>query len=70
MLGSKSDGISLHGGETNDFLVFCVVVLLQKVRAHLPEFQAFRDCGNALNIMLSLFRRSDKKWGLSDAQDR
>ncbi|CAK0827746.1 unnamed protein product [Prorocentrum cordatum] len=70
MLNTKSEGISLHGGETNDFLVFCAEVLVHEVRDPLPDFETAKDCGNALCNMLSLFRRSDKKWGIPEAQDR
>ena len=58
------------GGETNDFLVFCVEVLLPRVRAKLLLADELTRCGTALCRMLRLFRRSDKMWTMVEAQDR
>ena len=62
MVGNKAEALSTHGGESNDFLDFCVEHLLGSVR-DLPSRGSFVRCGAAVCKMLELFRLGGKMWG-------
>ena len=70
MLGeTENDMITLHGGETNDFLIFCMEVLLPTHGQHLPQQASLQRCGDALCVMLRLIRGGHDNWGAAEAQD-
>ena len=68
MLGTKDECISLHGSETNDFLIFCVDVLLQRCTT-VPGHGDLVSCGTSFCRMLRLIRGSHDAWGPSQAQE-
>ena len=68
MLGTKDECISLHGSETNDFLIVCVDVLLQMCTTVLGHGDLV-SCGTSFCRMLRLIRDSHDAWGPSQAQE-